>query len=282
MGTRVVEGRAEVAQALHAAAALAERVRAPLTARAPWLTAVLDAPSARRRAGTPVAVVVDGPAGVAAAAFLRVRRRGPVTAVTLLGDGVVPVPGGRPPARLLAVDEDAATRLADGVAELLGTLRWPWSLRLEGLPLGDPTARRLAVRFPAARLANRRSTRLVDELDEVGAVLRSREPGELERRLPALLAREPDEAARAFLGAAARAHAATGQLEVAVLPGSGTTPDGALLSLLDQGERWPWWATPGLPGLRSETGSPLASVNLPVRSLLPAPDVARRLGGRRR
>ena len=34
--------------------------------------------------GAEPVVVVDGPAGVAAAAFLRVRRRGPVTAVTLL------------------------------------------------------------------------------------------------------------------------------------------------------------------------------------------------------
>ncbi|WP_040338416.1 hypothetical protein [Candidatus Blastococcus massiliensis] len=285
MGSRVVVGRAGVARELRAAEALAERLRAPLTARAPWLTAALNVRAARRGGGTPVAVVVDVPGGggVDAAAFLHLRRRGPVTSVTLLGDGVAPLPGGRPTGRLPAADEDAADRLADGIAELLGTLRWPWSLRLAGLPLGDPTARRLAARFPAAKLANDRSTRLVDELDGTGPVSRSRDPRELEHRLPLLLEREGNRRARAFLRAAARLHAATGSLEVAVVPGgSGTAPEGCLLTLLDGGERWPWWAAPGTPGLRTEPGSPLVSLTVPARSLLPAPDVARRLGVGRR
>lgn len=283
MRTRVVVGSSAVARELRAAAPLAHRLRAPVTARAPWLTAVLSAQGARRWSGRPVAVVVgaaEGPSP-AAAAFLRLRRRGVLTAVTLLGSGV-PVPPGLPPARLLAADEEAAARLADGVAGLLGSLRGPWSLALDGLPLGDPTARRLAARYPRARMATERSTRLVDELDGAGAVLRTRDPGAVDRELPALLAAEPDRAARGFLRAAARLHAATGELELAVLRGADGVPRGGLLTLLDGAAAGPWWATPGLPGLRAERGAPTATVAVPVRSWLPTPDVTRRLGGRRR
>jgi hypothetical protein len=276
MRTRVAVGRDPVVREVRAAAPLADRLRAPLTARGPWLTAVLNAQAARRRAGRPVAVVVAPPGQPpVAAAFLQLRRRGPVTTVTLLGDRV-PTPPGRPAARLLAADDDAAARLADGIADLLRTVRGPWSLHLAGLPLGDPTARRLATRFPMAHLATGRTTALVDGLDEVGPVVRSRDPQDLERALPALLAQEPDARTRAFLRAAARLHAAAGLLEVA-------TPDGrsgGLLTLVDGTGRWPWWATPGLPGVRTGRGAPAATLSVPVRSWLPAPDVARRLRGR--
>lgn len=277
MRTRVAVGRDRVARELRAAEPLARRLRAPVTARATWLTAVLGAQDAQRRPGRPVAVVVaaDGQPP-SAAAFLQLRRRGPATAVTLLGDGV-PTPPGGPTARLLAADDDAAARLADGVLDLLGTLRGPWSLHLAGLPLGDPTARRLAARFPAARMATGRTAALVDGLDDAGPVTRSRDPRELERVLPLLLAEPADPRARTFLRVAARLHAAAGRLEVAVLPGR----SGALLTLLDGPGRRPWAATPGLPGLRTERGAPAATVTVPARSWLPAPDVARRLGGRR-
>ncbi|MGY1754944.1 hypothetical protein [Blastococcus sp. SYSU D01042] len=281
MRTRVVVGTAPVAHEVRAAAPLARRLRAPVTARAPWLTAVLDAQAARRWSGRPVAVVVGGPEGACpgAAAFLRLRRRGALTAVTLLGDGL-PVPPGLPPARLLAADDDAAARLADGIGDLLGSLRGPWSLALAGLPLGDPTARRLAARYPMARMASSRTTRLVDELDGAGPVLRTRDPAEVDRELPALLAAEPDPAARGFLRVAARLHAAAGQLELAVVEGTDGASRGGLLVLLDGPAAVPWWATPGLPGLRAERGAPTAAVTVPRRSWLPAPDVARRLGGR--
>ncbi|MBN1093803.1 hypothetical protein JKP75_15335 [Blastococcus sp. TML/M2B] len=278
MGTRVASGRDAVAGELRAAAPLARRLRAPGTARAPWLTAVLNVQAAQRRAGRPVAVVVDGSGRTtAAAAFLTLRRRGPVTAVTLLGDGL-PVPPGGPTARLLAADEDAAAGLADGIADLLGRLRGPWSLHLAGLPLGDPTARRLAARWPAARMATARTTRLVDALDDDGApVRRSSDPREIDRLLPALLAQEPDHRHRAFLRAAARLHAAAGRLEVAVTDGG----PGGLLTLVEDADRRPWWAPAGTPGVRTERGAPSAGLSLPLRSRLPAPDVARRLGSRR-
>ncbi|SOC48908.1 hypothetical protein SAMN05660748_1621 [Blastococcus aggregatus] len=277
MRTRVAVGRDRVVPEVRAATPLARRLRAPVTARAPWLTAVLDVQAARRRAGRPVAVVVgaDGQPP-AAAAFLQLRRRGLTTAVTMLGDGV-PAPPGGPTARLLAADDDASAALAEGVLELLGGLHGPWSLHLAGLPLGDRTARRLAERFPMARMANERTAALVDGLDDVGPVARSTDPRALERVLPALLAQAPDAGARAFLRAAARLHAAAGRLEVAVP----ADRDGALLTLLDGPDRRPWWATPGLPGMRSERGAPAAAVTVPARSWLPAPDVARRLGGRR-
>ncbi len=277
MRTRVAVGRDRVVQEVRAATPLARRLTAPVTVRAPWLTAVLDVQAAWRRAGRPVAVVV-GTAGQlpSAAAFLQLRHSGLTTAVTMLGNGV-PVPPGAPPARLLAVDDDASAALAEGVLELLGGLRGPWTLHLAGLPLGDPTARRLAARFPMARMANERTTALVDGLDDVGPVTRSSDPRALERVLPELLAQAPDAGARAFLRAAARLHAAAGRLEVAVP----VDRSGALLTLLDGPDRRPWWATPDLAGMRSERGAPAAAVTVPARSWLPAPDVARRLGGRR-
>ncbi len=266
MRTRIAVGRDRVAREVRAAAPLAHRLRAPVTARAPWLTAVLDVRAARRWSGRPLAVVVGPPDGSPeAAAFLRLRRRGPLTAVTLLGDAD-PLPAGLPPARLLAADDAAAALLADGVIDLLGSLRGPWSLSLAGLPLGDPTARRLAARFPTARMATVRTTRLVDQLDDAGPVLRSRDPRDVERTLPGLLAQEPDPVARDLLRAAARLHAATGELELAVLPGAEGAPRGGLLTLLDGSTATPWWATPGLPGVRTERGSPSAAVTVPARS----------------
>jgi hypothetical protein len=199
--TRIVAGRARVVREVRAAAPLTAALRAPVTAQGPWLTAVLNEGAARRPRARPVAVVVEPHAQgrPEAVAFLTMRRRGPVSTVTLLGDGTMPVPGGLPPFRLLARDEASADRLADGILELMATLRGPRALRLSGLPLGDPTLRALAARVPSAVVANSRSSRLVDELDDAGPVARSRDPRMLERWLPALLEREPDRRARGFL-----------------------------------------------------------------------------------
>jgi hypothetical protein len=245
-------------------------LRAPATARGPWLTAVLNEGAARRPRTRPVAVVVEPhrqgrPDG---AAFLTLRRRGVGTTVTMLGNGLAPTPPGMPPSRLLARDEKTADRLASGVLELLGSLRGPWSLQLAGLPLGDPTLRALAARLPTALLANSRSSRLVDELDQVDAVVRSRDPQVLERWLPDLLPREPDRRARAFLQAATRLHAAIGQVEVAVVAdGSGLRA--GLVTLLDGGARLPWWGTSDVGGLRTELGAPLVRLTAPARGWPP-------------
>ena len=265
MGTRVAVGRAWVAPEVRAAAPLMATLRAPVTARAPWLTAVLNADAATRSRTRPVAVVVES-AQLEAVAFLSVGRRGLTTVVTVLGEGTGPLPGGRPPARLLARDEAAATRLAEGVTGLLGTLRRPWTLELAGLPLGDPTSRLLAARLPTSVLGNVRSTRLVDELDDVpgpgGApVVRSRDPRVLERWLPDLLA-DAGPRARTFLRAAARLHAATGEVETAVVA-DGDTLHSGLLTLVDGADRWPWWGTG--PGLHTEMGAPLVGLTAPAR-----------------
>ncbi|MGY1721907.1 hypothetical protein [Blastococcus sp. SYSU DS0533] len=266
MVARVAVGRARAVREVRAAEPLAAALAAPLTARAPWLTAVLDDGATRRFAGRPAAVVVDGPAGgpPRAAAFLHLRRRGPVTAVTLLGQERSPLPGGRPTARLLARDAEAAGLLADGVLSLLGSLHGPWSLRFSGLPLGDPTARALAARLPTAVLANERSTRLVDALEQVGSVERGREGQLLERWLPALLAAAPDRRARGLLRTAARLHAATGHLEVAVVA-DGDRLRAGLLTLLDGGDRWPWWGVAGNGGLGTEMGAPVSTFSVPLR-----------------
>ena len=264
VSTRVVDGRARVVREIRAAAPLMADLAAPVPASGPWLTATLNARPARPFSPVSTrAVVVEG-AGprVDGLALLSHRRRGPATAVTLLGADPGPLPGGRPTGRLYARDDDVAGRLADGVADLLDRLRGPWTLQLAGLPLGDPTLRRLAAALPDSSLATSRSRRLVDELDAVAEVHRTRDPAEVERRLPAVLARIPDRQ-RTFVRAAARLHAAIGQLEVAVVPGV-DGPAAVLLTLLDRrptGEdRWPWWGSSDVGGLRRELGSPTVAL----------------------
>jgi hypothetical protein len=258
---RVADGRARVVREIRAAAPLMSGLAAPVPARGPWLTAALNVQSARPLSGLrPRAVVVeeDQQGRPVGAALLSFRRRGPATAVTLLGSDVGPQPEGRPPARLYARDDEVARRLAGGVADLLDGLRAPWTLRLAGLPLGDPTLAHLAAQLPDSSSSTSRSRRLVDELDTVAEVRRSREPAELERILPAVLSRLPEHQ-RAFVRAAARLHAAIGQLEVAVVPAA-AGPAAVLLTLLDRRsgaeDRWPWWGSTDVGGLRRELGSP--------------------------
>jgi hypothetical protein len=198
-----------------------------------------------------------------AAAFLSLHRRGPLTTVTLLGALGAPLPGGRPPSRLLARDDASACLLADGVVDLLGGLRGAWSLDLAGLPMGDPVVRALADRLPRAVVANVRSTRLVDELDGCGEpVERGTDPGWIDRRLPAVLAREPDVQVRRGLRVLARVHAAAGELELAVAGSTtGGPPRAVLLTLVDGAGRWPWWGSSDGGGLRTEMGSPLVGVS---------------------
>ena len=241
------------------------RLRAPVTARGPWVTAVLNEGSARWPRARPVAVVVEAHAQgrPEAVAFLELRRRGVLTTVGLLGGSIAPLPGGLPTARLPAGDPAVAELLAAGLVELLGSMRGPSAMRLTGLPLGDPTVRALAARLPTAVVANERSLRLVDGLDEVGDVRRSRDPVVLERWLPPLLAAAPPRSRR-FLRAAARLHAAIGQLELAVIP-DGETLRAGLLTLVDGPDRWPWWGTTTIGGLSTEMGAPLVSLTVPSR-----------------
>jgi hypothetical protein len=262
--TRVAVGRARVVREVRAAGPLTTRLRAPATARGPWLTAVLNEGAARLPRARPVAVVVEAHAHgrPEAVAFLAVRLRGLVTAVELLGSGVEPLPGGRPPARLPAGDADVAALLAEGVLGFIESLHGPWSMRLAGLPLGDPTVRALASRLPTSVVGNERSARLVDGLDEVGDVQRSSDPAFLERWLPPLLA-AADPRSRRFLRAAARLHAAIGQLEVAVVA-SGDDVTAGLLTLLDGGDRWPWWGMTSIGGLSTEMGAPLVTLSVPA------------------
>ncbi|MQA33251.1 hypothetical protein [Modestobacter roseus] len=263
----VADGRARVVREIRAAAPLMTAVVAPPTARGPWLTAALNAQCARAVPPLRVRAVVVAPevgARPDGLALLTVHRRGPTAVVGLLGSGpgAPPLPAGRPPARLLARDPEVAEELAGGVLDLLDSVRGAWTLRLAGLPLGDPVVRRLAAALPDAQLATGRSRRLVDELDTVAEVRRSRDPGELERWLPALAERLGP---REFVPvrAAARLHAAIGRLELAVVP-AGAGAAAVLLTLLTTGpageERWPWWGVSDVGGLRRELGSPSVSL----------------------
>jgi hypothetical protein len=101
---------------------------------------------------------------------------------------------------------------------------------------------------------------LVDDLDAVGDVRRSRDPGEVDRCLPVLLDRLPA-GERALARAAARLHAAIGRVELAVVPGP-TGPAAALLTLLDGPDadvRLPWWGFSDVGGLDRALGSPVVT-----------------------
>jgi hypothetical protein len=264
--TRVAVGRARVVREIRAAAPLMAQLRAPLPARGPWLTAVLNAGAARRFSGRPVAVVVEAHAQGRpdAAAFLLLRRRGPLAVVTMLGDGLAPP--GAPGARLLARDDDAAGLLAAGIQGLLRSLRGPWQLRLAGLPLGDPTARQLKARFEDGVIATTRTSGLLDDLDELGPVTRSRDPRVLERWLPDLAAGRSG----TLLRASARLHAAIGQVEVAVVA-DGERPRAALLTLVDGAVRLPWTGFRDDGPLHTGLGSPSVSLTAPARDWPPVP-----------
>ena len=116
----------------------------------------------------------------------------------------------------------------------------------------------------------RAAHRLVDDLDAVGPVTRSCDPRELDRWLPALLAREADPRARDFLRATARLHAAIGQLELALVTTS-DVPRAALLTLVDGADRRPWWGFGDGAALRTELGSPAVSLTAPARDWPPVP-----------
>jgi hypothetical protein len=265
--TRVAVGRTRVVGEIRAGTPLMSELAAPPTARGPWLTAVLNVQSTSLlRRTRPWAVVVerDRAARPDALALLSSTRRGPVTAVTLLGDAAGPLPEGGPWSRLYVRDDERARRLAEGVLDQLDRLRGPWTMRLGGLPMGDPTLRHLSAALPTSSIANARSRRLVDELDSLAGVRRTTDPGELERWLPAVLLRLPA-ADRVFVRAAARLHAAIGAIELAVVPAAGSSSTGAadavLLTLLDPagGNRWPWWGSSDVGGLRRELGSPVVT-----------------------
>lgn len=274
MSQRIVIGRAPVVREIRAAAPLMAELRAPLTARAPWLTAVAHHGAARGFSGRPVAVVVSGPRGGApeGAAFLLVRRHGPRAVVTMLGDGLAPT--GAPGARLLARNEAAAALLAAGIHDVLASLHRPRQLRLAGLPLGDPTARQLRDRFDDAVLATGRTSGPVDDLDERGPVVRSRDPAFLERWLPEVVPRRS-----AFVRAAARLHAAIGQVELAVVA-DGDRPRAALLTLVDGAVRSPWWGVADGGPLPTGAGSPAVCLAAPARNWPPVPALRSRRAGR--
>jgi len=278
--TRTVLGRARVAEEVRAAVPLARALAVPVTATAPWLTAVLSVQAARPRPRLLPAAVVVGPRGQDrpdGLALVALTATGPVVTATLLGDGL-PVPGGRPPARLLARDDDAAERLAVGVLDLLTGLRRPWRLRMAGLPLGDPVVRALAQRRPDARVATARSLLLVDRLDDAGPVVRSRDPRAVNRVLPDLLATERDGRARDLVRVAARLHAVLGQVEVATVREDGRLRAG-LLTLVDGTDRLPWWGRSEIGGLETVRGAPLVGVTVSGRGrvLRPVLDGAARL-----
>ncbi len=194
------------------------------------------------------------------AAWLSLRRRGPVTEVRLLGDGIAAVPPGSAPHRLLAADAAVAAELATGIQQLLWGIRGPWRLALAGLPLGDPVLAALGSALgTGASFATARSRRLVDSLDEMGPVRRSQDAGELERWLPVLLDRRPTGTRREVLRSLARVHAAAGVLEHAVLLDRGQVRAG-LLTLVDGAARRPWWGFSEVGGLEQGPGQPLVSL----------------------
>lgn len=147
--TRLIRGRSAVTAALEPDGAanggyegLRLAAAAPLVAGGRWLAAW----SRCFAAYEPQVLLVEEDGRPVAAAALASRRRGPLYDVVAVGHG----PSDQ--ARLPAVDDDAADRLAAGLADLVGDLPPPWRLRLDQLPVDDPVARRLADLLPLARI----------------------------------------------------------------------------------------------------------------------------------
>ena len=92
-----------------------------------------------------------------------------------------------------------------------------------------------------------------------GPVSRSRDPRDVERWLPALLAAQPDPAARSALRATARLHAAIDQVEVAVV---GDDARAVLLTLVDGADRQPWVGCGDPAAFGSEMGAPSTSLRV--------------------
>lgn len=89
----------------------------------------------------PLAVIVEGPEGLHAAAFLARRRGRGITRIHGVGHGQSDYQ------RFVARDPESAELLADGMAEALKGLRGPWELLVEQLPAGDPVVAAVARRL---------------------------------------------------------------------------------------------------------------------------------------
>jgi CelD/BcsL family acetyltransferase involved in cellulose biosynthesis len=87
-------------------------------------------------------VTISDGAELVGTALLARRRRGPLSELALLGHGQSDY------LRLPVVDTaGAAEKLAEGVANVVHAQRRPWRLRLEQLPVDDPTLRAIGTRL---------------------------------------------------------------------------------------------------------------------------------------
>jgi len=248
---RVLRGRDAVGRVLAAATDLFDATGTPVFARPPWLTTWFEAfPAAE-----PVAVTVGEPGRVDGLACLAVSRRGLLRTVTLAGAG--PSDYGRLPAR----DPAAAGAVAGGIADALRSLPPPWRLQLDQLPAGDPVVAALLAAVPGAyveagqpcpqlplgperlpahltasgRRALRRARQRLDRTGLAATVDRIRDPGQVSRLLPELIALHRDRdhrigrrsdlddpGRRAFYSAVVPRLAESGRVEVLTLRLDGT------------------------------------------------------------
>jgi CelD/BcsL family acetyltransferase involved in cellulose biosynthesis len=115
----------------------------PITARRAWLQTWADT----YRHYQPWLIVVERPdASLGGVAALAWRSRGGVVDVASMGRGQSDY------TCVAALDGDAAAELADGVVDALRTLRRPWRLRVEQMPMGDPVARAVVERLAVAHI----------------------------------------------------------------------------------------------------------------------------------
>jgi len=135
----VPEGPGILAQLGEAFDALAQRCRAPITARRPWLEAWIES----NRAYRPVAVYVyEDDQMLAGLALFGVRPRRLGTEVVCLGHKA------SDQSRLYAVDDDAARELAIAVTTWLRSLPRPWRMTLAQLPADDSAVKALKFALP--------------------------------------------------------------------------------------------------------------------------------------
>jgi CelD/BcsL family acetyltransferase involved in cellulose biosynthesis len=121
---------------------LADRLGVPLTGRRPWLSAWTTA-HPHYMPWVTIALDADRPVG---AVLLAQRQLGPAIEITSIGHGR------NDRSRPMAINADVARLLAARIYDRLRSIRRPWSLLLEQLPVDDPVGIAIYDRMPAAIL----------------------------------------------------------------------------------------------------------------------------------
>ena len=244
-------------------------LRAPVTARAPWLTAVLNAGAAARSRGPPGGGRGRGPAGPAGGGGL------PLPAAPGPDDGRLDARrrdrsrcrAGARPRGCWPGTRTPRTAWPTACCDLLGTLRGPWSAaswpacrsvtrRRAPWPPGCPPPSWPTSAAPASSTSS--TTRRPGGRRWSAAAIPASSSGGCPRSWPA----RPIPAPAPSCGPPRGCTPPSARWSWRWWPSGGVLRAG-LLTLVDGDDRWPWWGTGDVGGLRTEMGAPLVGLTAP-------------------